>query len=747
MILGLSLLALGSCSQHEVSDHPQPTPGEEVHFGGSLGTGKVTRTVYGEEANHAFPIYWVQDDQVLITSPQCQTGRNTATYRVSVDGAQQASVSSLSKTAATGVQWGESETADFYSVYPASGATVTGSKFSLTMPNVQRDQVEVGNTLARADMNACFMVARTTGVPNGADVPLTYQPLSTALRFTLRGPSASLAGAESKVIISKVVLRADVPIAGDFTVDLSGATPQVQAGDNTSREITLYTYYTATGGYLTLATGESIELNAFIIPTDGIAINDNWQLEVTTSDNTVYTTTLRGSGNATLVAGQVHRILGALPSLPAPTEDWDPANWMVNIPRNVYLSEISIPGSWNSLNKDFQDVVGTDVAEQKATIDAQYNAGVRAFHIDTRWKSSRNPTGSSIVGSILYDWAGGYGTLSFSVANGSNSWTYNSASGPRLMHKDNILFTDVLSAITSHVKDKEYMMVFCTWAQSSYVNPDKSWMQAVSDACDADDKVIDGRTLTPNSVVSDVLGKVIVIINCESLDDSTRLPKDSKCLFTYTPQTLGKSAYQASSYNQGKIRNCNNASGIMLYSAQAQVMASLSVTGNEGYDNSARGYAPTVAERKVKAENILNWSLDNFGRSDYAHDDWMYHGLGGYSITSSGKEVDGSHDAIAKELNLWMDAKIQNMSANPTGSQTKYYPVGLVLMNKVLNTEYGTNVVKDILTLNNKYRKAYDSSRSPLDSDTQSSIKSAAPGYDSGMKDTGTDAIGWTRSH
>lgn len=731
MILGLSLLALGSCSQHEVSDHPQPTPGEEVHFGGSLGTGKVTRTVYGEEANHAFPIYWVQDDQVLITSPQCQTGRNTATYRVSVDGAQQASVSSLSKTAATGVQWGESETADFYSVYPASGATVTGSKFSLTMPNVQRDQVEVGNTLARADMNACFMVARTTGVPNGADVPLTYQPLSTALRFTLRGPSASLAGVDSKVIISKVVLRADVPIAGDFTVDLSGTKPQVQAGDNTSREITLYTYYSATGGYLTLATGESIELNAFIIPTDGIAINDNWQLEVTTSDNTVYTTTLRGSGNATLVAGQVHRILGALPSLPAPTEDWDPANWMVNIPRNVYLSEISIPGSWNSLNSDFQDVAGTSDAQQKAAIDAQYKAGVRAFHIDTRWKGSWSLlSGTTITG--------------LSVANGADPMI---RIGKKLMRDNNITFESVLGSITSHVKEKEYMMVFCTFAQDSYVNPDKSWMQAVSDACDADDKVIDGRTLTPNSVVSDVLGKVIVIVNCESLDDSTRLPKDSKCLFTYTPQTLDKANYQASLYNQGKIRNSNNASGIMLYSVQAQIMAPLSVTGNEGYTHSDRGYAPTVSERKAKSENILNWSLDNFGRSDYAHDDWMYHGLGGYSITSSEDEVTGSHDAIAKELNLWMDAKIQNMSANPTGSQTKYYPVGLVLMNKVLNTEYGTNVVKDILTLNNKYRKAYDSSRSPLDSDTQSSIKSAAPGYDSGMKDTGTDAIGWTRSH
>lgn len=735
MILGLSLLALVSCGQHEEADRPQPTPGEEVRFGGTLGKGTLTRTVYGEEAHNAFPIYWVQDDQVLITSPQCQAGRNTATYRVSVNGDQQASVSNLSKTAAAGVQWGENATADFYSVYPAAGATVAGSKFTLTMPNVQRDQVEVDNQTAHADMNACFMVARTTGVPNGAEVPLTYQPLSTALRFTLRGPSASMAGTDSKVIISKVVLRADVPIAGDFTVDLSGATPQVQAGVNTSREITLYTYYSATGGYLTLATGEAVELNAFIIPTDGISINDNWQLEVTTSDNTVYTTTLRGSGNARLVAGQVHRVKGMLPSLPAPTEEWSPANWMVNIPRNVYLSEISIPGSWNSLNSDFQNVTGTSDDQQKVAIDKQYNAGVRAFHIDTRWKGTQNFWGDlSITG--------------FSVANGGDTHADGFLNtGEKIMYDDNISFETALSSITSHVQPREYMMVFCTWAQDSYVNPEKSWMQAVSDACAANDKVIDGRTLTPNSVVSDVLGKVIVIVNCESLDDSTRLPKDSKCLFTFMPQTLSKANYQASQFNHGKVRNCNGASGINFYCAQAQIMSG----GSSGYTNpDGRGYAPTMAERKTKAENILNWSMNNFGRSDYAHDDWMYHGLGGYCVKSlsSSKPLDKTtYDDVAKELNLWMDAKIQNMSANPTGSQTRYYPVGLVLMNKVLNTEYGTNVVKDILTLNNKYRKAYDSNRSPLDSDKQSDVNSAAPGYDSGMKDTGTNAIGWTRSH
>ena len=92
------------------------------------------------------------------------------------------------------------------------------------------------------------------------------------------------------------------------------------------------------------------------------------------------------------------------------------------------------------------------------------------------------------------------------------------------------------------------------------------------------------------------------------------------------------------------------------------------------------------------------------------------------------------------------------MSAHPDDSQgqTRYYPVGLVLMNYVTDATYGKPVMLDILSLNNKFRKAYDPDKDPLDpsnNGSSSDVKSAAPGYNSGMKDNGTDAIGWTRSH
>lgn len=744
-LLGLSLLALVACNQENMPERPTPTPGAEVKFGVSLNKNDVTRTIYGKENNNAFPIYWVDGDKVLVTSPQCLNGRNTAQYKVSVESDKQNYATSLNKTGAVGVQWGQNPTADFYSVYPADNASVQGTTFSLTMPNAQNDILKLGGrkSKAYADMNACFMGAVSKGVTNGSEVNLTYTPLSTAIRFTLRGPSSAEGQTDSEVIISQVVLKADQPIAGDFTVDMSTGTetPTVKPGEKKYNEITLYTHYAETGGYLTLGLNDEVELNAFVIPYENLAVNDNWKLEVTTAQGKVYTTPLKGSGAGTLKPGKIHRFKGDLPNLPAPTTDWDPSNWMVNVPRNVYLSEISIPGSWNSLNDDYQDVNGSTEEKCKAAIDAQYKAGVRAFHIDTRWTPNRNPydivTNTFVSAPTIL-------RLGTAVGGATNNY-----GGEKLTRKDNLSFANALEYIVYHVQPKEYMIVFCTFAQKSYEKTEGGWMQAVSDACAADDRIIDARTISANTVVGDVLGKVIVIVNCaKNPSKIDNLPKGSKCLFTYTPLELDENRYKTQQWCTGAIANCADAS-LNMYSAQAQIMAS-PMDATSGYTVSGRGYAPAWAERRQKTENILKWSLDNFQKKEYVHCDWLYNGLGGYLCDSDGKEVKDSQKEVAKELNQWIDGKMKLMAAKPTGGQTPYYPVGLVLMNYVTDKTYGVPVVKGILSHNNKFRKAHDPNKDPLDpsnNGSSSDVNSAAPGYNSGMKDNGTDAIGWTRSH
>lgn len=737
-ILGLSLLALVACSESEVTDRPEPTPGADVKFGVSLdksGTRTIYGEEYGEENSKKFPIYWVQDDQVLVNSAQCLTGRQTGTYKISVDTKNQNFASSMTKVGDAGVQWGNSVTANFYSVYPADKASVLSEgNFKLTMPEVQRLKVEAPASESEKvlksypDMDACFMTAKTTGVVNGSDVLLHYKPLSTAVRFTLKIDESSTA----EVVVSQIKIVADKPITGDFSLDLTGANPVVKAGTNTSNEVVLYSYYD-NGAYLTLKTGQSVELNAFLIPFADLTVNSNWQLQLTTASNETWTISLAGSvtnakGNQ-LQPGKIHRIKN-LKALNINSE-WDVSKWMEYIPRNVYLSQISIPGSWNTLNVDHQSVSATDQTALLNEIKAEYTAGVRAFHLDTRWRASRSLT-----------WGGyEYTNEGLALACGGANNTYNagSAGAQKVMKSGILLFKDALSTIVSQVKPKEYMMVFCTFAQNSYdFNDGTSWMEAVSSACDDMPDVLDGSEITEKTVVDDVLGKVIVIVNCASEvadispDD---LPTSSKCLFTYTPLVLNKQNYQGSKYKEGRIYKISNSqvteSGFGMVSSQAQIMASLTAT--TGVSTSDRGYGPTVDERMTKSQNILGLSKTNYESGNVSHL-LYYHGLGGYTNGSN------NQSDVAAKFNPWIDGIVNNMSATPTGNQTIYYPVGVVLMNKVLDYK---PVVKDILSLNNKYHKAYDPNRSPLGTDGGVTVQSAAPGYSAGMKDTGGDAIHW----
>ena len=730
-ILGLSLLALVACSESEVTDRPEPTPGADVKFGVSLDK-TDTRTIYGDEDGNKFPIYWVQDDQVLVNSAQCLTGRQTGTYKISVDSEIQNFATNMTKVGDAGVQWGNSETANFYSVYPADKASVLSEgKFNLTMPEVQRLKVEAPASESEKvqksypDMDACFMTAKTLDVANGSDVLLHYQPLSTAVRFTLKIDESSTA----EVVVSQIKIVADKPITGDFSLDLTRANPVVKAGTKTSNEVILYSYYD-NGAYLTLKTGQSVELNAFLIPFDDLTVNSNWQLQLTTASNETWTISLAGSATSTngnqLQPGKIHRIK-KLKELNINSK-WDASKWMEYIPRNVYLSEISIPGSWNTLNVDHQKVSDSDNASLLAEIESEYTAGIRAFHLDARWGA--DPSWGTYTKTGLSLACGGGGLI-------GNTYTIN---GKKVMKNNVIKFSTALDAIAGYVKPKEYMIVFCTFAQGSYdgFGDGESWMEAVSSACENitnKDNIFDGSLITKETVIDDVLGKVIVIVNCASevTDISpAALPSSSKCLFTYTPLELNEQNYHDLKYKEGKIYNISNSkateSGFGMVSSQAQIMASLDAKTGESTD---RGYGPTVAERQTKSQNILDLSKTNYESGNLSHL-LYYHGLGGYS---NGTE---NQSDVAAKFNPWIDGIVNNMSATPTGNQTIYYPVGIVLMNHVLS--YHT-VVEDILSLNNKYHKAYDPNRSPLGSDGGVTVQSAAPGYSAGWVNSKTDAI------
>ena len=620
-------------------------------------------------------------------------------------------------------------------MYPASAEhTKLGSDFktvTLTMPAQQDNNYkdENGVKTILPDMNACFMYAKTADVPSGETVELKYKPLSTALRFNVVGPVSG----EVTINYIRVYAPEGTSINGTYSVDLSTATDDALPAMTPVRGLNYVTFNVAdseTGAYLTLGSGEYFEVNAFLLLAEETEITDKWYIEIGTSAGISYKKYLDGIAvdgkNKTLVPGKVHR----LPNLPPLSEspEWDAANWMANLQRNVYLSEISIPGSWNSMNSDCQySTNGTNIA-------MQYEAGVRAFHIDTRWKA-----GSAFNLGITSDYSKIDG---LGVADGSGSNEYRGASsedaGKRLMNCHAPNFKDVLAEITGHVKSDEYMVVICTIAQDSYDynRENGGWKKEISDICNENSNVLDASKITPETVVGDVLGKVIVIVNT----NNTYNLGNSKCLFMNMGISLNEDEFKNNDYYvKPLLYGSIDESGITMHATHAQITAE-----DNGYYNNNRGYVPALAERKEKAENILSWSKTNYSDiENYAHNSWIYMGLGGYRLEEGWVSDSEDYKTVTDYFNNWMNGKVVEMDSKG------YYPVGIVLMNDAINNVTSVTL-NNILMLNNKYRKAYDPNRSPVDGEYitgggGSPVQSAAAGYSSGMTDNNTDAIGWTR--
>ena len=78
----LALLTASSCQNED--RNWQPATGEEVRFGATLEQKAGSRTIYGEEntVNGTFPIYWVNGDEVIVSSPECGARNGVGTANI-----------------------------------------------------------------------------------------------------------------------------------------------------------------------------------------------------------------------------------------------------------------------------------------------------------------------------------------------------------------------------------------------------------------------------------------------------------------------------------------------------------------------------------------------------------------------------------------------------------------------------------------------------------------------------------------
>ena len=247
---------LASCSDDKVNEAPYApaTPGTEVDFSLNLDASGSSRTIYGDETTlngvTGFPIYWVNGDNVLLASPQCDVKQ--ATYAVAVDGTQQNYATSMDKVGAAGLQWGTAETTNFYSVYPTQyktnvskapvvntlTATADAAVAELHVRDYQINLFEknasgtwVGTPIDRTSMTNLAanhknpdaimyaQKAHLSGSTDGNVVKLNYKPFTVAFHVTLNGYTlAENLGTDPGVTIQEVIIKAPegTNLAGNF---------------------------------------------------------------------------------------------------------------------------------------------------------------------------------------------------------------------------------------------------------------------------------------------------------------------------------------------------------------------------------------------------------------------------------------------------------------------------------------------------------------------------------------------------
>ncbi len=739
ILLPAALLLLAACSDEENPTIPAQ-PGDEVSFVARL-DGKGTRTIYGDSTvNNTYPVYWQNGDEVKVASPQCASGRNTGLYKVHVAEAQNYA-ESLVRQGNVGIQWGTDEQAKFYSIYPASYHTQNNTTVNNTLtPTADAATAKMtirSYQLNRFQKNAsgnwegtpfdlavitnpdaaqlnpdAVMYAQTKANRSDGTVNLRYKPFSTVLRITLAGCEFdSGLGGDKTVTIEEVMITAPqgVNLVGEFDVNFNKdatTAPTVSATGGVLDPNVLHIPMMAENqtNYLTIGANESITFNAFVVPQTKAEVNGEWTIEVRTTNGTftrsLASTLAEGQTNQ-LVPGKIHKI--RLPKIRITSDfKFDKSSWISQIPRNVYLSELSLPGAWYCYSTNYQ---ATD------DLATQWNAGVRAFHIDCRLTNNRYIRPSS---QIL--------TCADTDKGGTAGWGYSSGT-PVL---------DKLKEISDLLESKkdEYAVVVLTIAEKELMS------SGVSHGTVAQDKMLEAFSsiintnnipnlytapVTPNTIVNDVLGKVIVKINTTNADPYTGT----------IPSTLMSQASLA----PGAVFNSMQSSK-MFWGASAvnPAMTFYYMQGQRTYTTGSGN--PQISARQSAIDNIIAESKRIYDASE--HNGWFQMGIGGYKKDDS--DDNDNYVYVANALNNYLLTQINDkMTTDPS-------PVGLVLANFITTNAqgttqvYGTSLTEAIIKMNRMFRLNRDPTKPEWPGKGQSEIRSASSTHSSGFR---KNANGW----
>ena len=756
IFLSMAAVVLAVACKEELNpDNPiKANPGDEVQFGAAL-PGK-TKTVYGEEianedgTNPRFPIYWVNGDKVRVASPQCSASHNSAEYQVAVDSEKQNYATSLTKTGDAGVQWGDNETADFYSIYPATASTkleISGESVSTTL-HVDATQFASTKDLGTsyyaqpAEMGNVVMYAKRAGVNrNDPDtkgvVELHYTPFSTVLEFELTAPDNQGSGKTNSIIVQSLSLTAPegTNIAGDFDFNFDGPTitPDAVSGSNV---ITMHFLKDNQYNITLTPDVKTMKAKMCLMPISNVKSLLDWKVEVNTSAGT-FIKTLKESDfanedgstkNTALAPGKVHKI--KLPKLNYASEEWkyDLANWIPSLPdyRNIYLSEISLPGAWYAgATEDYQ----ASEAQGTNGIAFLWNNGVRAFGVETRTESTNTVLAWEISSHGVPENVVVSGTgknSSFSYETGTNS--LNSSPGDKShIYYGGTNIEDIIGTIADKVaQTQEFAVLVLSYSDAGptkggtrYIDYG-AWLNMLKVAYErltpARKAAIYQGPIDANTTVDKVVGKLIIKINVDANIAKERYFRGTTyayegtlpALFSYNPFLFQmKSAdYTRPYYSSLSWKTWGDGSEYRSYDLVANLQSQDAASNADKFiwvfssanrtqvDTGTDNTIPTYAQRQKALGAMGDYSKTIYDAS--THNVWFYFNCGGTQAESSTSDSNLSPTAFATIMNKWLLERIN--------AKTDASPLGIVMFNQCTSDTYkGPAIVKAIIEMNSKF--------------------------------------------
>lgn len=699
---------LAGCSDDDLSNeggvkNPVQT-GDEILFGSTLsGDADVadidasTRTVYGDRTSTGVPVYWEPDgsDEIAIFCLQAsQPADHLVNYKITPDEKDHATASSVTKvnTAEAGLQWGDPNTEHrFYAFYPASAVKGTEEEnqtgqITANIPVTQQVQewregkFESSDTefdgrtcyFGLPNMDYAYMYAYNAVTPSkvedGQFIDLQFHNLVTVLDITVQGPSS---GTATITNINVDAIDGEQPIlTGDFTCNIRntetgvvGTCEPVGSFSEERGRISIPCYDKKTGQFIQLGPDELLNVKAYIIPQDKENTVKQRTLRVTVSllNGAPCRKTLQ---TADVTPHKINRVI--LPPLSVGGTNY----WMSSLDPDIYVSELSIPGSKFSV---LTSANGAANIYQNATIEQQFMDGVRGFILQTATIGSNSNPGISGDGGAF------------------NEFTYKGFYVVSEKKENKVMpLSQAIKDIASYLnesekagKENEFAFVMLTYTTGDYylgsltrpgVDPEQFWIEKLRDevnsiAEDEANRIYTGE-ITPNTTINDVKGKIILKANYNSqnmIGDYGSTP--APIMFTYWatatgPDKSGDWTYQDA--NGGMPMDW----GVPVWYANstAQLRWYYQEVTSVGTNQEA-----TKQQKEDGIKHLFQESVDLY-KNDNSHKTWFMNDLGGYysdagDINNRGTGI----QALAIDMNQMGVDELQNRTENAG--------LGLVFMN------------------------------------------------------------------